>query len=178
MRRLLIAEDDPATVGLYRMVLQEEEALHYDATFVSTPAECLKALAGQGHTPYDVLLMDLGLADLRPGEQHVSILEQLCAEPALRSRRLLVVSGISPYALQGKREVLTTLEAAFLPKPFDIDELLIAVRSLCEVGEPPASCLSYFVASLRRVWRVWRVSMVSRARQRSHPEVRQAAPIR
>lgn len=142
--RILVAEDDPATISLYQMVLAEEEDISYDLEFVQTPQDCLERLvrAARG-MPYDLLLTDLGLADIRPDDQRPSLLQQFTQHPELLPRATLVVSGISPYALQRKRAQLVALHAAFLPKPFDIDELLAVVRALCLVEMLPEACVSF-----------------------------------
>lgn len=142
--RILVAEDDPATIALYQMVLAEEEDVRYTVEFVQTPQDCLeRLLRARSSKPYDLLLTDLGLADIRPDDQRPSLLQHFTQYPELLPRATLVVSGISPYALQRKRAQLATLHAAFLPKPFDIDELLAVVRALCLVEVLPAACVSF-----------------------------------
>lgn len=142
--RILIAEDDAATIGLYTMVLAEDDEMRYELDVVQTPQACLEHLrrARQGK-PYDLLLTDLGLADVRPDDQRPSLLQQFAEHPDLLPPALLVVSGISPYSLQRKRAQLATLGAAFLAKPFDIDELLAVVRALCLAQVPPDVCVSF-----------------------------------
>ncbi len=128
--RVLVAEDDAATVELYRLVLAEESELSYEITVADTARECLERLEAAGQ-PYDLLLMDLGLADVRKGSLRGSLLSQLARRKDLLPRRVLVVSGISPYQLAAKRAALAAIRAIFLPKPFDVDDLLAVVRGLC-----------------------------------------------
>lgn len=136
--RILIAEDDAATVELYRMVLAEERQLRYAIDIARTARQCLEYLLAAPRTqPYDVLLMDLGLADLRGGLAAESLLTRLAHLAEQLPRRILVVSGISPYRLQLKREQLAAIGAEFLAKPFDVGDLLDIVRSLCLPGYPP-----------------------------------------
>ena len=145
--RLLIVEDDPATIELYRLVLAEEEQAQYALTVVRTAQDCLAALkaAGPSHT-FDLLILDLNLRDTHALETDGTLLAQLMRIRDTLPRRLLVVSGMSPFHLREIRDDLTTLGAAYLPKPFDLDQLLTSARSLCLPDAQPASCLSFFVA--------------------------------
>lgn len=129
--RLLIVEDDLATVELYRLVLAEEHEVEYQVDIARTAVECLERLeATYERDPYDILLMDFGVADVRSGLGHTSLLARFERTPALLPRSVLVVSGISPYHYQLKREQMLSIGAAFVAKPFDIDELLQTLRAL------------------------------------------------
>lgn len=150
--RLLLAEDDADTLGLYQAVLGDDEAARYEMTVARTASACLERLreAAALGRPYDLLLMDLAITDARGDLGANGLLPRLRREPALLPERVLVVSGISPYLLQRKRADLAALGAAFLPKPFDIEELARAVRSLCDTGVAPAPCQRFGTAPTRR----------------------------
>lgn len=143
--RVLVVEDDAPTVELYRLVLAEERAIHYSIDVARTAQECLKRLRGE--QSYDVLLMDLGVSDMGAESEEESLLATFERQPQLLPQRILVVSGISPYRLQLKRKRLAALGAAFMPKPFDVDDLLLALRSLVIAASEPAQGLSFFAAS-------------------------------
>lgn len=140
--RVLIVEDDAPTVDLYRLVLAEERAIHYRMDVARTAQECLKRL--RGAQSYDILLMDLGVSDMHAENDEESLLATFERQPQLLPQRILVVSGISPYRLQLKRTRLAALGVAFMPKPFDVDDLLLALRSLVITAGEPAQGLSFF----------------------------------
>ena len=130
--RLLIAEDDVDTLDLYTTLFRDEEhRLHYEVTVATTVRECLQRLrSGASHlTGYDLLMIDLDLGDYREAAEK-SLLGQLLRRPGWLPARLLVVSGVSRFALRSKTAELEKLHAFFIPKPFDIEVLLDAVYAL------------------------------------------------
>lgn len=129
--RLLIAEDDRETVELYTILFTEEEKrLRYDVTVATTTSECLQRLrTGEHRGAYDLLVMDLDLGD-HPDASGKSLLGHLRRRPRWIPPHLLVVSGLSPHVLRSKLGDLARLNAAYLPKPFDIEELLDSVYAL------------------------------------------------
>jgi CheY-like chemotaxis protein len=137
--RMLIAEDDPETVALYTTLFTEEEhRLRYEITVATTVAEVIQRLdATWAQRPYDLLVMDLGLGD-RSGSTGQGLLVQLRQRPRWIPPHLLVVSGISPHHLRERLADLARLCATFLPKPFDIDELLDSAYALV-TGKKQAS---------------------------------------
>lgn len=142
--RVLVVEDDAPTVDLYRLVLAEEHAIRYSMDVARTAQECLERL--RGAQPYDVLLMDLGVSDMHAETDEESLLATFERLPQILPQRILVVSGISPYRLRLKRGRLAALGAAFMPKPFDVDDLLLALRSLVISASEPTQGLSFFAA--------------------------------
>jgi CheY-like chemotaxis protein len=129
--RLLIAEDDRETVELYTLLFTEEEQrLRYDITVATTARECLQRLrTAEHHGAYDLLVMDLDLGD-HPDASGKSLLGHLRRRPRWIPPHLLVVSGLSPHVLRSKLVDLARLNAAYLPKPFDIEDLLDSVYAL------------------------------------------------
>ncbi len=129
--RLLIAEDDRETVELYTILFTEEEQrLRYDITVATTATECLQRLRTAEHrSAYDLLVMDLDLGD-HPDASGRSLLGYLRRRPRWIPPHLLVVSGLSPHVLRSKLVDMARLNAAYLPKPFDIEELLDSVYAL------------------------------------------------
>jgi CheY-like chemotaxis protein len=131
---MLIAEDDPETVALYTTLFTEEEhRLRYEITVATTVAEVIQRLgATWARHPYDLLVMDLGLGDRSgtTGQGLLGLLGQLRQRPGWVPPHLLVVSGISPHHLRERLADLAKLCATFLPKPFDIDELLDSAYAL------------------------------------------------
>jgi CheY-like chemotaxis protein len=129
--RLLIAEDDRETVELYTILFtKEEQRLRYDITVATTASECLQRLRTFEHRgAYDLLVMDLDLGDHLDASGK-SLLGHLRRRPRWIPPHLLVVSGLSPHVLRSKLVDLARLNAAYLPKPFDIEELLDSVYAL------------------------------------------------
>lgn len=135
--RLLLAEDDADTVNLYEMVFADgDDVIQYQLTVARTAAECIELLRG-ATVPFDLLVMDLGIAETREAAPETRLLPWLHAHAELRPPRVLVVSGVSPYQLQARIADLKALNAAFLPKPFDVEEVLATVRALCEGSALP-----------------------------------------
>ncbi|MGH2486687.1 MAG: hypothetical protein ACRDHE_11800, partial [Ktedonobacterales bacterium] len=131
--RLLLAEDDADTVNLYQMVFADgtDDTAHYSVTVARTARECIERLR-QTETPFDLLVMDLGIAEPHDAAPERHLLPWLHAHANLRPPRVLVVSGFSGYQLHARMADLRALNAVYLPKPFDVDEMLEAVRALCE----------------------------------------------
>lgn len=133
MYRLLLAEDDADTVNLYQMVFADatDDAVQYSVTIARTARECIERLL-QSVAPFDLLVMDLGIAEPDDGSPERHLLPWLHEHPALRPPRVLVVSGFSGYQLHARMADLRALNAVYMPKPFDVDEMLAAVRALCD----------------------------------------------
>jgi CheY-like chemotaxis protein len=129
--RLLIAEDDRETVDLYiTLFTEEEQRLRYDITVATTANECLQRLrTAEDRGAYDLLVMDLDLGD-HADTSGKSLLGHLRRRPRWLPPHLLVVSGVSPHVFRSKLVDLARLNAAYLPKPFDIEELLDSVYAL------------------------------------------------
>jgi len=125
-------------------VLAEEHAIHYIVDVARTAQECLERLHGM--QTYDVLLRDLGVADMHGESDEKSLLATFERLPHMLPRHILVVSGISPYQLRLERDRLASLGAAFMSKPSDVDDLLVALRSLVGAAGEPAQHLSFFAA--------------------------------
>jgi CheY-like chemotaxis protein/transcriptional regulator with XRE-family HTH domain len=149
--RVLIAEDDADTIALYRMVFADEDGeTGYSIEVARTSSECIAQLqAAQEGAPFDLLLMDLGIAEIR-AESGTGLLTRLRRTASLLPPRVLIVSGAAPHHLQARHADLAALHAAFLPKPFDIEELLAGVRSLCGPGATPAPGLQFFATGKAR----------------------------
>lgn len=148
--RILIAEDDADTVGLYQMVFADDDDMTYTLDVARTAGECLERLRTAAATErYDLLLMDLGIGDMHGSDTERGLLDRLKRTPAILPPCVLVVSGISPYQLERKAPDLRRLRASFLSKPFDIEELLECVRSLLNGGCMPPAALHFFEVPAR-----------------------------
>ena len=119
-RRVLYVEDNPVNVRLVEKVLRLRP--HLELTVAGTGED---GLAGARAEPPDLVLLDWRL----PGIQGVDVLRQLTSDPVTADIPVVVFSGDS-----GREQVTSILRggaAAFLPKPFAIDELLSVLDTHC-----------------------------------------------
>jgi signal transduction histidine kinase/ActR/RegA family two-component response regulator/HPt (histidine-containing phosphotransfer) domain-containing protein len=122
---VLYIEDNPSNVRLVEKIF----ALASDIG-LSVAREGARGLALAREQSPDLILLDLHLPDM-PGEQ---VLSALLADPLTEEIPVVIVSAeASP--VQAKR-LRAAGAAGYLTKPFDIDQLLVAVRS---GGTPPVA---------------------------------------
>jgi len=115
---VLYIEDNPSNVRLVEKIF----ALASDIG-LSVAREGARGLALAREQSPDLILLDLHLPDM-PGEQ---VLSALLADPLTEEIPVVIVSAdASP--VQAKR-LRAAGAAGYLTKPFDIDQLLVAVRS-------------------------------------------------
>jgi putative two-component system response regulator len=116
--RILIADDEPIARMLLRRIL---EPAGYEVTEVDTGREALDST--RAHPP-DLLILDISMPDI----DGVEICRAVKNDPTMRLTPIIHVTGSTV-----REERLRALEAGsdeFVGKPFDIEELLIRVRSL------------------------------------------------
>ena len=113
-RTLLVVEDEPAIAALLALVLGEEG---YRVAVAGDGRAALRRLAQGG---YDLVLSDI----MMPRLDGLGLARAMGADPALRAIPLVLMSAVRPPTNGVARY------AAFLPKPFDLDELLDTVRRL------------------------------------------------
>jgi two-component system cell cycle response regulator DivK len=117
MTKVLVVEDNALNMLLARTILS---AAGYDVLEASNGEDGL-ALARE-HQPA-VVLMDIHM----PGMDGITALQRLRADPATRDVK---VFAITASAMQGDRERLLAGDFdGYVSKPFDIEELLGAVRT-------------------------------------------------
>ncbi|HEY6138095.1 MAG TPA: response regulator [Thermoanaerobaculia bacterium] len=114
-RRVLVVEDDGAIRALIKFLVQREA---WTADEVSDGAEALSKIQND---QYDAIVLDLMLPSLS-GE---SILAEVRGSTPGELGRIVVVTA-SPRSLQ---KIDTSGVRAVLTKPFDIDQLLDALRA-------------------------------------------------
>jgi DNA-binding response OmpR family regulator len=121
--RVLIVEDEKKTAAFVRKALQAEGY----AVDVLHDGEAVLAVAGT--TPFDAIVLDIML----PGRDGLSVLRQLRARSIGTPVLLLSARG-------EVRERVEGLDAGaddYLPKPFDLTELIARVRALVRRGGDP-----------------------------------------
>jgi two-component system phosphate regulon response regulator PhoB len=117
MTRVLICDDEPLLRQLMRVALLGD----YDFEEAGTVEE---AIERAGSFRPDVALIDV----MMPGGSGLEIVRHLKNEPELRHVRCIVVSAFSGE--EDRREATDAGAEAFVPKPFDPDDLSATVASL------------------------------------------------
>lgn len=123
---ILVAEDDVAIGALLRTVFQEEQG--WSTTLARSPEA---AIARQQQGQFDVLVLDYGL----PRMNGLRLLAALRQDPAWSNPCVIVVSALREH-LGIRAAVRDGRIHRFVPKPFDLDQLVNAVKELID-GQPP-----------------------------------------
>ena len=126
--RILIADDDPE---ITRMIAFYLEANGFE---ISTARDCVQAQMFARHS-VSAILLDMHL----PGGTGVDTLKKLKRSPQTKSIPVLMISGDPNPDLP--RETMALGAADFLPKPIDLDRLLLSLRAslqLTDLGKADA----------------------------------------
>ena len=118
MKRILIAEDDPAICAMLEKVL----AQHYTVT-VTNDGQSALALAGKPPAP-DLLLLDVMMPGL-DGHAVAAAVRQL---PGMKSIPIIFLT-----AKTGPSEVIKGIQSGarhYITKPFKIDDLVMRVKKV------------------------------------------------
>ena len=119
---VLVVEDDPAIRRLVTMVLQRQ------GYRVETASDGNEAVLKLGVSEYDVIVLDL----MMPNLDGFTFLNTLAENQPDRLRSVIVTSAASPNLIRDRMKGQTF---RVLPKPFDIHELVAAVRSCIAAQE-------------------------------------------
>ena len=114
--RVLVVEDEKKTASFVRKALQAEG---FAVDLLYDGKEALSAVA---HTPFDVVVLDIML----PGRDGLSVVRQM-REQRIRTPVLLLTAR---GEVSEKVEGLNAGADDYLPKPFEIEELVARVRAL------------------------------------------------
>jgi CheY-like chemotaxis protein len=112
-KRILVADDDPAILEVLQIMLED------DGYVVETVAESLTVARVEASRP-DLILLDIRL----PGPDGGEICRQLKERETTRHIPLIVMSA----SRDAQRLADECGADAFLPKPFELDDLLDLVR--------------------------------------------------
>lgn len=118
MKKVLVAEDDPASRELLREIL---EAGGYQVVEACDGREALQKIE---ETEPDLVLLDIQM----PVLNGFAVLRQLRQEPRFATLRVV---GLTAYAMRGDRErVLNAGFDAYIAKPIDAAALRIQIDQL------------------------------------------------
>jgi len=118
--RVLVVEDDRKTASFVRKALQTE------GFAVDTIANGEDALVAAASTPFDAIVLDIML----PGRDGLSVLRQLRERKNTAPVLLLSARGEVNERVEG----LNAGADDYLPKPFELAELIARVRALTRRG--------------------------------------------
>lgn len=120
MKKLLIADDDKAMLGLVTTLLEIEG---YQPIAETNPHKILNTV--QKEHP-DLIMLDVHVA----GEETLSILEELKSDPQFEDIPVLMISG-----MELRDQCLALGAADFILKPFHPQELLNHIAPLLNSDE-------------------------------------------
>jgi two-component system phosphate regulon response regulator PhoB len=123
--RVLIADDDPAICTLIETVLRKGP---YEILIRNDAESALVALDREGR--FDLIICDFML----PGISGIDLIERLRADERTRAVPILMVSGHTNYAMDGRAK--NAGANLFLNKPFTISQLRNAVNALLAAPKP------------------------------------------
>ncbi len=126
--RVLIVEDDPDTAGLLRRTLARNGFVAEVAT------GGYEAMSAVRRRRPDLILLDLKL----PGMDGYETLERLGRDESTDGIPIIAVSAHATDEAVEREMLLRMGAAAFLPKPFDLDELLENVERVLNGNRAPA----------------------------------------
>jgi CheY-like chemotaxis protein len=123
MPRVLVVDDDPDLAAICSLILESEG---YETSVASNGVEAYDKLSA---SPVDAILLDV----MMPAMDGLTVCRMVKSDPKTEQLPVIVMS-----ASERLREQARVAQAdAVIPKPFNIDELVIAVNRLV-ASAPPA----------------------------------------
>jgi DNA-binding response OmpR family regulator len=117
-KRVVIGEDDEPIANLLRDAINEEPGYH--ATVVSDGPTILESVGGGA----DLLILDI----MMPGLSGFEVYDHIRADPRTKTMPVLFISAaVGHFSEDLLRRGITDVIA----KPFDLNDFLDRVRSLC-----------------------------------------------
>ncbi len=122
---ILLVDDDPDLLNLYRMILDSDG---YQVVGVGSRALALAEVAAK---PFDVILLDCSMAGVSNEEFRAAVAN------ASHGRVVPPIVGFSAYPeASNEARKMRALFGRFIEKPLDVDSVLSAVRRLCATLPP------------------------------------------
>jgi DNA-binding response OmpR family regulator len=123
---ILLIEDHSDTAELLSLILENEG---YRVKCALSGKEAFEALCGPQPTPCNLILLDLTLPDMN-GDDLIRTLRQTIA----RIPPIMIMSAKPASSIDAVAQAIGA--AGVVPKPFDVDALLLKIRSaLLDSGE-------------------------------------------
>jgi len=122
LRSVLVVDDEPQVVWVLQFSLEAEGYTTYAAT---NGAEALAEISE--HRP-GLVVLDI----MMPTMDGWSVLEELLKIPPDRRPRVVIVSALS--SLRDRAKAAELGADAYVPKPFNVDELLEVLHGLGEAS--------------------------------------------
>lgn len=116
---VLVVEDEAAIRRLVKMVLERE------GYQVETASDGVEAVLKLGLAEYDAIILDL----MMPNLDGFAFMKTMSEHDPQRMERIIVTSAASPGVI---KERMKGQPFALLPKPFDLGDLVNAVRTCVE----------------------------------------------
>lgn len=135
--RILLAEDNPGDVRLFREALSSRD-LTVDLTVAQDGQKAIELVknASACSAPLDLIVLDVNL----PRYQGDEVLRSVRAQPLLRNVPVIMLTSSSA---PGDRAAATWLGAdLFIRKPSDLEELLEVARIIEEILTRPSNVTS------------------------------------
>jgi two-component system response regulator AtoC len=129
MPRILIADDDTAIRGMLREFLEDEG---YDVTEADNGTAVIQALAADGPTKPELVIMDV----VMPDKDGLQVLREVGGSSPAKETKLLPVLVMTAYG--GSNVAIEAIQLGaydYITKPFDLDHVLIAVQRFFERQE-------------------------------------------
>lgn len=121
--RILIIEDNVSLVDMLRMVLERR---NYD---VITTASGQEGLTLVRKKKPDLIILDIGL----PDADGYDICREIKSEPKTREIKILMLTGKG--TVEDVEKGFEVAADAYLPKPFDMERLILKIQSLLKPPE-------------------------------------------
>lgn len=126
--KVLLVDDDPDTLHVLTVVLEEQQA---EVQTANTAAEALELM--EWYKP-DVLISDLAM----PDEDGYDLMAKVRAQDAQRGTTTQAVALTSYVRVEDRTRALAAGFNMFVPKPVQPHELITAIANLVETGVGPS----------------------------------------
>ena len=121
--RVLALEDDADTREVLALVLTREDG--YALDLCDSADGCVQMLRTVSNAPYDVLVLDLLLAQ---GHTGVEALTAARVTPEVHVPPVVICTAVSPARLETYRPEFAGFDVRIVFKPFDLDTLQAAIH--------------------------------------------------